>query len=93
MVHAGRHRWMRQLEQDGSAPAGDHDRLAVDLPGDAVGPGAPVVRPEETRAYRVAMPLDPIWCLGHLRLQSSHGLAIQCLSSHPRSLQRRLSIA
>ena len=52
VVHAGGDRGMRQLEQDGAAPAGDHDDLAVDLPGDASRAGAPVVRSEEARTYR-----------------------------------------
>ena len=57
VVHGGGDRGMRQLQQDGPAPTGDHDHLAVDLPADAVGPGPHVVRSEQARAYRRAMAL------------------------------------
>ena len=60
MVHAGGDRGMRELEQDGAAPAGNDDHLAVDLPGDAVGPGPHVVRSEQARAHRRAMALQCI---------------------------------
>jgi hypothetical protein len=49
---------MRQLEQDGAAPAGDHHHLAVDLPCNAAGPGTHVVRSEQARAYGLVMALE-----------------------------------
>ncbi len=57
-MHAGGNGRMRQLQQDGAAPARDDDRLAVDLPGDAAGTGAPVVRAEQARTYSRAMALE-----------------------------------
>jgi hypothetical protein len=49
---------MRQLEQDGAAPAGGDDHLAVDLPGSAFGPDRHVVRSEQAGAYRRAMAME-----------------------------------
>ena len=58
VVHAGGNGGMRQLEQDGTAPAGNHDHLAVDLPGNAFRPGAHVVRSEQACPYGRAMALE-----------------------------------
>ena len=55
VVHAGGNRGMRQLKKDGTAPGGDDDHLAVDLPGDAFGAGPGVPRAEQPRAYSPAM--------------------------------------
>jgi hypothetical protein len=55
VVYAGGDRGMRQLEQDGTAPAGDHDHLAIDSPGDAIGPGAHVLRSEQAGPDRRAV--------------------------------------
>jgi hypothetical protein len=56
---------MRQLEQDGTAPAGDHDHFAVDLPGNAFGPDPYVIRLEQARAYSRAMAFERICARSH----------------------------
>jgi hypothetical protein len=55
IMYAGGDRGMRELEQDGTAPSGYDDDLAVDLPGDAVGSAAHGLRSEQARADRRAM--------------------------------------
>lgn len=57
-INAGGNRGVGKLEQDGSAPTGDDDHLAIDLPGRAPGAGPHVVRTEQARAHRFAMALQ-----------------------------------
>jgi hypothetical protein len=49
---------MRHLEQDGPAPPGDDDHLAVDLPGGASRPGPHVAGSEQALAHGLAMALE-----------------------------------
>ena len=58
VTHAGGDCGMRQLEQDGTAPAGNDDHLAIDLPRDALGSGPYIIRLQQARAYIKTMALE-----------------------------------
>lgn len=58
MMHAGCDRRMRELQQDRAPPAGDDDRLAIDLPADTAPPGADVPRGEQPCAHSVPMAIE-----------------------------------
>ena len=57
LVDRGGDRRMRQLKQDGAAPAGDDDRFAVEPPADAARTRPDHVRPGEPHTHGAAMTL------------------------------------
>jgi hypothetical protein len=49
---------MRELQEDGAAPAGNDDDLAIDFPADAAWPGAMETEACQARADRGPVPVE-----------------------------------
>ena len=73
MMHAGGNRGVRELQQDVTASAGDHDHFAVDLPGDAAGPRPEVIGSKQAGAHGRAVLLN--WVGSHVLFSASHLLS------------------
>jgi hypothetical protein len=63
--HARGNERMRELQENGAAPTGNHDDLAIDLPGDGARIQPDRARAGEPRANRRAMPVEGRGSGGH----------------------------